>query len=165
MRLFSNFFQEAQEIQRIQPQFLQQRLRDVLPQNPIRTRRLTWHAAQIVGIAHEKAVHALCKTTLVFTGYLYLLTTVRYGTLQGERSDSTTTVQLDRLPWSQDLHEVAEVETWIEMGGPAAVGLVSNICDGSCFPTLKANAVRTLQDLPTWELNRKFCKVIDAFPW
>ncbi|KEF62066.1 uncharacterized protein A1O9_00038 [Exophiala aquamarina CBS 119918] len=164
VHLFSNFFQEAHEVQRKQTHALQQRLRNLLQRDPIRTRRLTWHAAQIVGIAHENAVHALCKTTLVFTGYLYLLTSVRYGNLQSN-CDFDPPVQLDRLPWCQDSEEGAEVETWIEMGGPAAVGSVSNLCDKDCFQTLKANAIQTIQDLKTWQLNQKFCKIIDAFPW
>lgn len=164
VHLFSNFFQEAHEVQKNQTQALQQRLRDLLRHDPVRTRRLTWHATQIISIAREKAVLALCKTTLIFTGYLYFLTAVRYGTLRGD-GGLDRPVPLDGLPWSQDPDEVAEVEAWIQVGGPAAVGSIPDICDDGCFPTLKTSAIRTIQDLQPWELNKKFCKIIDSFPW
>lgn len=152
------------EVQKSRPQVLQQRLRELLQREPARTRKLIWHAAQIVGLARETSVHALCKTTYVFTGYLYILTAVRYGTLQDESKTGRTT-RLDLLPWHQEHEEGNEVDDWIKNGGIAAVGQVDNICDANCFPILKSNAINTLREMHAWKLSEKFAKVIHAFPW
>lgn len=139
------------------------RLRYKLACDPRRTRKLVWHAAQIVAVADEYVVSAPCEILRVFMGYLFIMAFARYGTHAHEMVDvqEFVPVKLDVPSPTQSQQE--GMSRWIEYGGAASLASIDNICSDRCVDTLNEQAQALLSKLRNWGLVDKFSKILDAF--
>ncbi|KAH8807130.1 fungal-specific transcription factor domain-containing protein [Xylogone sp. PMI_703] len=145
------------------------RLKNIWAHDPLHTRAMVWHAAQIIAMAREYFIHAPCETMRVFMGQIFILAFAKYGAAQQQQKHmdaasatrpATVAVRLDEPTWREN--QKSAVNRWIEIGGPASVGSV-NIYDPSCVAALKSNSLQILADMRVWGLARKFAKILKGF--
>lgn len=131
--------------------------------DPRKTRKLAWHAAQIIAVADAYLVSAPCEILRVFMGYLFIMAFARYGTHAQKIADGqgVVSVKLDVPSPTQSQQEA--ISKWIEYGGPASLASIDNICSDRCVGTLNEQAQALLSKLRNWGLVDKFCKILDAF--
>ena len=168
VHILSNSVHEESSTMDTDSSFARRRLYDLFHREPIKTRSLAWHAAQIIGIANEFTVHAPCETMRVFMGHLLLLAIVSSRSLVSldtHRADygaSVDPVRLDQPSWNQGPQGQVAVDNWIKNGGPARVGAVTDICDPLSFPVLRRSALSTMQKMRVWGLASKFYKILEV---
>ncbi|KAH7028961.1 uncharacterized protein B0I36DRAFT_410598 [Microdochium trichocladiopsis] len=150
------------------------RLRSAFSRDAPKARKLVWHAAQIVATANEYLVSAPCEIMRVFMGYIYIIAFAEHGPPTGEAAaaaaDQAPGVRLD-IPNHHDAGTEEEervtidIARWIEHGGPAGLGRVSNLCRGSgsgCVSLLSQDAQAMLSQLSCWGLAGKFIKILQT---
>ncbi|KAM0279744.1 hypothetical protein ACHAQH_004435 [Verticillium albo-atrum] len=137
------------------------RLRSAFAKDAKSGRKLVYHAAQIIAVANEYLVSAPCEIMRAFMGYIFILAYSTYGPraqlLAGERAS----LRLD-LPDHQPTQKHATLE-WIENGGPAGLGSVTNILADGCVPAISRDAQLMMQRLKCWGLAEKFTKILHIF--
>jgi hypothetical protein len=134
-----------------------------LGNNPQGSRRLAWHAAQIVATALKFLVPAPCEILRVFMGYTFLMAFAKHGPHGGcfpcqGTADKLDGVSLD-VTQATVKHKEA-VERWIEHGGPAVVDPIGDICDIGAFSKIRQQALQTMGSLRHWGLAEKFTKIL-----
>ena len=103
-----------------------------LTHDPCKTRKLVWHAAQIIAVADEYVVSAPCEILRVSMGYLFIMAFARFGTHTHETVDvpEDEPVKLDNLRPTQSQQDA--MSRWIEYGGSASLASIDNLCsDGA----------------------------------
>lgn len=141
------------------------RLVSKLLNHPRRTRKLLWHAAQIIAIANCYLVSAPCEILRIFMGYSFIMAFARYGT-QLHRdvtswNDSTVIVQLDLLNPSEVQRKA--IMQWIDNGGPAGLASIENICSDACVSAVSQQAQAMMRRMRVWGLADKFGKILHHF--
>ncbi|KAI1611552.1 hypothetical protein EDD36DRAFT_409050 [Exophiala viscosa] len=136
------------------------RLASILGKNPHKARHLAWHAAQIVSVANEYLVSAPCEIMRVFMGYMFILSFIKFGP-QPAPDAHISPVRLD-LSNRIDGQRTA-VATWIEVGGPASIGLVHNIYGNGGLKAISHEAQTMLRNLRYWGLAKKFIRILEGF--
>lgn len=139
------------------------RLTSKLAYDQCKTRKLVWHAAQIIAVADEYVVSAPCEILRVSMGYLFIMAFARFGTHPQKTIDvhDVESVKLDNLRPSQDQQEA--MSRWIEDGGSASLASIDNLCSEGCIGALNEQAQGLLSKLRNWGLVDKFSKILDAF--
>ncbi|KAF5232108.1 hypothetical protein FANTH_13104 [Fusarium anthophilum] len=137
------------------------RLKLTFARDPKTARRLCWHAAQIVAIANEYLVSAPCEIMRVFMGYIFIIAYSVYG--DHTRSSPMEVIQSVRLDLhDQNLSHRRVIVKWIEVGGPASSGSVTDIGTDGCVPAISTDAQEILKKLQCWGLAHKFTKVFQV---
>ncbi|KAF5695400.1 het-E-1 heterokaryon incompatibility protein [Fusarium denticulatum] len=137
------------------------RLKLTFARDPKTARRLCWHAAQIVAIADEYLVSAPCEIMRVFMGYIFIIAYSAYGDhTRSSPIEVTQSVRLDLH--DQNLSHRRVVVKWIEVGGPASSGSVTDIGTDGCVPAISTDAQEILKKLQCWGLAHKFTKVFQV---
>ncbi|KEF51838.1 uncharacterized protein A1O9_12175 [Exophiala aquamarina CBS 119918] len=128
-----------------------------------KTRKLVWHAAQIIAVADEYVVSAPCEILRVSMGYLFIMAFARFGTHTQETVDmqEVESVKLDNLRPTPTQQEA--MSRWIEHGGSASLASIDNLCSDRCIGALNEQAQALLSKLCNWGLVDKFSKILDAF--
>lgn len=138
------------------------RLESLLAKNPCKARELAWHAAQIVAVANEYLVSAPCEIMRVFMGYIFILAFAKFGPQPPpEAGFEPCLVRLDlsnRLPG-----QLTAIKTWIDVGGPASIGMVTNIYSDGGLKAISHEAQSMLRKLRYWGLAKKFIRILESF--
>ena len=124
-----------------------------------RTRRLLWHAGQIVAVANEFLVSAPCEIMRLFMAYIFILAYSKHGPVSSKRSRDM--VRLDLSSRQRQLQQ--EVEDWIQLGGPAQVGSALDVHAQGATALITGDAQAIFQRLRTWGLAEKFAKILQCF--
>ncbi|KAJ5223328.1 hypothetical protein N7468_007870 [Penicillium chermesinum] len=133
--------------------------------DPSKTRKLVWHAAQIHAVANEYVVSAPCEILRVFMGAILLLAFSKYcpklaASDEGSASDRPM-VFLDRLDPTNT--QAGLVEVWIKHGGPASLSGVSDIHSSELAATVCRRTQGLLEKAQCWGLSNKFVKILHMF--
>lgn len=138
------------------------RLKMTLATDPQTSRRLCWHAAQIVVIANEYLVSAPCEILRVFMGYIFILAYSAYGPREPTSpAEESISVRLDLS--DRDVSQRRKVVKWIQSGGPASLGSVQDLCAAGCIPAISRDAQGMMQKLRCWGLADKFTRMFQVF--
>lgn len=140
-------------------------LRYIFSRDPRNTRKLATHAASIIGIARECTINTPCETMRVFFGYAFLLAFTKFFSFQQQHNTNagTLAVKLDDIPWTRTPEAATQVQSWIDVGGRAAVDSVPDICSPLNFEALKQAALKSMRDLRVWSIAAKFHRTISNF--
>lgn len=139
-----------------------ERLKLTFASDPQTSRRLCWHAAQIVAITNEYLVSAPCEIMRVFMGYIFVVAYSAYGPIEpSSPGEDGQRVRLD-LP-DPRLSQRRDVMRWIQVGGPAGFGSVEDICAGNCVAALCRDAQSMMQKLQCWGLAERFTRMFQVF--
>jgi hypothetical protein len=162
--IFRGGVRERKKQSKLELAYAKRRLASVLAKDPQETRKMVWHAAQIIAMAREYFIHAPCETMRVFMGHIFILAFSKYGCLTEPRLQTQhqlPLVRLDQPTWREE--QKPAIKRWIELGGPASVGSVEDIYDATCLERLKQDALQMMREMRVWGLGRKFCKVLEGF--
>lgn len=133
--------------------------------NPCKTRKLVWHAAQIHAVANEYVVSAPCEILRVFMGSILLLAFSKYcpdlSALDEASAHGRPMVFLDRLDPTDN--QEGQIERWIKEGGPASLSGVSNIYSPELGVTVCQRTQGLLGKAQCWGLSSKFVKILQLF--
>lgn len=129
-----------------------------LHHSPQATRRLAWHAAQIVAAAQEYLVSAPCEILRIFMGYIFLVAFASLGP-HASLHESPTSVHFHVTEHNSTPCETAE--QWIQHGGRLTVGtLIDTQADRE---SLKTGLTTIMGRLGNWGLSEKFSKIVNSF--
>ena len=93
-------------------------------------------------------------------GYMFILAFIKFGP-QPASDAHINSVRLD-LSNRIDGQRTA-VATWIEVGGPASIGLVHNIYSNGGLRAISHEAQTMLRKLRYWGLAKKFIRILESF--
>ncbi|KAK9464840.1 fungal-specific transcription factor domain-containing protein [Lipomyces arxii] len=147
------------------------RIQVIFTLDPVNSRKLAWHAAQIIGIARQYPIRTPCETMRVFLAGLFLYAFAKYSH-QDSRDSAQLAAKLDTLSWlpkdSQTRPE--DLDRWFLQGGRASMDSVDDICartinpDGTVVATgaehVLAVVLATLRSMKIWGVAAKFCTVL-----
>jgi len=143
-------------------QMAERRLQAALARDPQEARRLVHRAAQIIVIANDYLVSAPCEIMRLFMGYMFIIAFANYCPRGHRYSGPGSAVRLD-LPPHQGADKGSAVSDWIEHGGAASIGDVSNIFSDGAALSISRGARDMLQRLKCWGLAEKFTKILQSF--
>lgn len=142
--------------------FAKRRLTSILVNHPHKARNLAWHAAQIISVANEYLVSAPCEIMRVFMGYIFILAFAMFGPQPSSDSNyESCPVRLD-VSTRIDGQRTA-ITTWIENGGPASIGSVTNIYSDGGLKAISQEAQTMLRKMRFWGLAKKFIRILESF--
>lgn len=135
------------------------RLSETFASDPQRSRRLLWHAGQIVAIANDYLVSAPCEIMRLFMGYIFIITFAKYcprwPPVKG------VTVHLDFS--GHTANQKTGVADWIQRGGTAKMGSSEDIFANGATLVIAQDAQAMLLRLRCWGLSEKFTKIVQSF--
>lgn len=124
------------------------------------TRKLVWHAAQIIGVADEYLVSAPCEILRVFMGCIFLIAFAKYSPAVWE-TGSASTVELDKI--SKEPGQTELVNSWIRNGGTATI-VGADATNSSQFVAHITNHTQNLmRKVHFWGLSQKFSQILQIF--
>ncbi|KAH8689506.1 fungal-specific transcription factor domain-containing protein [Talaromyces proteolyticus] len=124
------------------------------------TRKLVWHAAQIIGVAHEYMVSAPCEILRVFMGCIFLIAFAKYSPVVAGTSSSRT-IKLDRI--SKDLGQTELVDAWIRHGGIATIAGMEATTSWEFVAHISNHTQALLRKVHFWGLSQKFSQILQIF--
>lgn len=124
--------------------------------DPVRSRRLLWHAGQIVAVANQYLVSAPCEIMRLFMGYIFIIAFARYC----PRQDSAGMTTIIDRPGHIDDHGVA---SWIHCGGPAQMGSTGDVFAPGATALIAEDARTIFGRLCGWGLSEKFAGIVQCF--
>ncbi|GAD92017.1 conserved hypothetical protein [Paecilomyces variotii No. 5] len=143
-----------------------QRLKTKLACDPCRSRRLIWHAAQILAIANQYLVSAPCEILRIFMGSIFLMAFAKYSgspvDYDGGNEPNLPSIKLDEID-DMGGRESQLVTNWIQHGGPACITGVEDIYSEEFASHVSAQTQSLLQRIQYWGLSRKFVKILQIF--
>jgi hypothetical protein len=125
-----------------------------------RTRRLLWHAGQIVAVANEFLVSAPCEIMRLFMAYVFVVAYVKYSP-SSLRSGEGIQVRLDMN--CRSVEQRKAIMQWIQTGGPAQIGSADDIFGHGSAGLISKDAQNIFQRLRSWGLAEKFAKILQSF--
>lgn len=134
--------------------------------DPSRTRKLVWHAAQILAVANQYLVSAPCEILRVFMGSIFLMAFAKYSgdpEYSGLGRDDFPYVKLDEIENTTKGSQSPLIHDWISHGGPAYITAIDDIY---CERFASHVSIRTqdlLQRIQYWGLSRKFIRILQIF--
>jgi hypothetical protein len=149
------------------PSFLRsikQRLIHQLGRDPVVSRTLAYHAAQIVGRTYGFLVSAPCEILRIFMGFTFLLAYAAYGRrIPSGKGISTSQawIYLDSTCKTQDQQD--SLQRWFQDDGPAAMTISGDIDDQGFTKLLRQQAQETLKRLDQWGLADHFSKMMAEY--
>ncbi|KLU81076.1 hypothetical protein MAPG_00171 [Magnaporthiopsis poae ATCC 64411] len=143
-------------------QMAERRLQATLARDPQEARRLVHRAAQIIVIANDYLVSAPCEIMRLFMGYMFIIAFAKYCPPSHRYWGLGPAVCLD-LPAHRGVDKGSAVSDWIEHGGAASIGDVSNIFSDGAALSISRDARNMLQRLKCWGLAEKFTKILQSF--
>ncbi|KAH8820153.1 fungal-specific transcription factor domain-containing protein [Xylogone sp. PMI_703] len=131
--------------------------------DPCRTRRLIWHAAQIIAVANQYLVSAPCEILRIFMGCIFLMAFAKYGPgiLDLDINNRRQPVKLDEIDELGSKNQV--VAEWISSGGPASIAGFDNIYNEEFATHISLRTQSLLQRIQFWGLSHKFIKILEIF--
>ncbi|TFB03238.1 hypothetical protein CCMA1212_004736 [Trichoderma ghanense] len=136
----------------------QQKLIDHFAVDPTKSRQYIWHAGQMIRIAKIYAVFAPCDNLRIFSAYLAIIAFAKYGPSSLRDVDGVEPFQADAWPFSD-----AEVERWLQTGGPARIGSCHRIQVGCSTDQIMQDAFQLLYRLENWGIAERFFKILVHF--
>lgn len=142
------------------------RLKAKFTGDPSRTRKLVWHAAQILAIANQYLVSAPCEILRVFMGSVFLMAFAKYSGVPDyydPNSSGLPCVKLDEIEDATKKCHGPLISDWILHGGRA---YITGIRDISCESFASHVSIRTqnlLQRIQYWGLSRRFIRILQIF--
>ncbi|KAL1870651.1 hypothetical protein Plec18167_007415 [Paecilomyces lecythidis] len=143
-----------------------QRLKTKFASDPRRSRKLIWHAAQILAIANQYLVSAPCEILRIFMGSIFLMAFSKYSGRPSDYDGGNALNQISiRLDEIDDMggRESELVSNWIHHGGPACITGVEDIYSEAFASHVSAQTQCLLQRIQYWGLSRKFVKILQIF--
>ncbi|KAF3006876.1 hypothetical protein E8E13_010932 [Curvularia kusanoi] len=137
----------------------EQKLRTVFTTDQKESRRLLWHAAQIVAIANEYLVSAPCEILRLFMAHVFIIAFAKYFPEPKNGSSQISTTALDRYQ-SVESHAI---KNWVEFGGRVSIGTVLDLNSESAAVEVSQDAKAILQRLHCWGLAEKFIRILHSF--
>lgn len=135
--------------------------------NPSRTRKLVWHAAQILAIANQYLVSAPCEILRVFMGSIFLMAFAKYSNNDPYYSelekDDFPYVKLDEIENTTKGSQSPLISDWIQHGGPAYITGIDDIYCESFASHVSNRTQGLLQRIQYWGLSRKFVRILQIF--
>lgn len=125
-----------------------------------RTRRLLWHAGQIVAVANEFLVSAPCEIMRLFMAYIFILSYAKYCP-PSSKAVHGIRVRLDLS--SRQTEQRKAISEWVQIGGPAQIGSAEDIYAKGATALITKDAQNIFQRLRTWGLAEKFAKILHCF--
>ncbi|KAK9390552.1 fungal-specific transcription factor domain-containing protein [Lipomyces mesembrius] len=147
------------------------RIQVIFTLDPVHSRKLAWHAAQIIGIARRYPIRTPCETMRVFLAGLFLYAFAKYFPPQRIQSDATA-VKLDTLSWLNKYPQTQQTKTddlekWFLEGGRASMdyvedlyGRVGDTAGAQGAENVLAVVLATLRSMKSWGVAAKFCNVL-----
>ncbi|KAK9248538.1 fungal-specific transcription factor domain-containing protein [Lipomyces tetrasporus] len=147
------------------------RIQVIFTLDPVHSRKLAWHAAQIIGIARRYPIRTPCETMRVFLAGLFLYAFAKYFPPQRIQPDAMA-VKLDTLSWlnkyPQTQHtKTDDLEKWFLQGGRASMDYVEDIYarvgdtgGARGAESVLAVVLATLRSMKSWGVAAKFCNVL-----
>lgn len=136
------------------------RLSSTMKADKKRTRRLLWHAGQIVAVANEFLVSAPCEIMRLFMAYIFIVAYVKYSP-SSLRSVDGIQVRLDIN--CRSMEQKKAIMQWIQTGGPAQIGSAEDIFADGSTGLITRDAQNIFQRLRSWGLAEKFAKILQSF--
>lgn len=125
------------------------------------TRKLVWHAAQIIGVADEYLVSAPCEILRVFMGCIFLIAFAKYSPVVSGSNNSSNAVELDKI--SKETGQTGSVNAWIRHGGTATI-VGAEVTNSSEFVAHVTNHTQDLmRKVHFWGLSQKFSQILQIF--
>ena len=136
--------------------------------DPSRTRKLVWHAAQILAIANQYLVSAPCEILRVFMGSIFLMAFAKYSNnndscYSGHEKDDLPYVKLDDIENTTKGCQSPLVSDWILHGGPAYITGIDDIYCETFASHVSNRTQDLLQRIQYWGLSRKFVRILQIF--
>ncbi|PCG93395.1 Transcription factor [Penicillium occitanis (nom. inval.)] len=158
--------QDQTNIQLIQA--AKHRLAAKFTSDPSRTRKLVWHAAQILAIADQYLVSAPCEILRVFMGSIFLMAFAKYNNnndsyYSGHEKDDLPYVKLDDIENTAKGCQSPHISDWILHGGPAYITGIDAIYCESFARHVSNRTQGLLQRIQYWGLSRKFVRILQIF--
>lgn len=142
-------------------QLVKRRLQSKLASDPRQTRKMVWHAAQIIVIANRYLVSAPCEILRIFMGYIFIIAVVKFCPQIWDAFGQSTSVRLD-LANNEKRQKIAIAE-WIQYGGRASIGSADDVCTKRGVQVVSQEAQSMLQKVHFWGLAEKFTRIIARF--
>ncbi|KAL7822799.1 hypothetical protein V8C26DRAFT_387492 [Trichoderma gracile] len=136
----------------------QQKLIDLFAADPPKSRQYIWHAGQMIRIAKVYAVFAPCDNLRIFTAYLAIIAFAKYGPSSLRDVDGVEPFQADAWPSCE-----ADVERWLQSGGPARIGSCHRIQAGCSTDLIMQDAFQVLNHLENWGVAERFFSILVHF--
>ncbi|PTB70510.1 hypothetical protein BBK36DRAFT_1165035 [Trichoderma citrinoviride] len=136
----------------------QQKLIDHFAVDPPKSRQYIWHAGQMIRIAKVYAVFAPGDNLRIFSAYLAIIAFVKYGPSSLRDVDGVEPFQADAWPFCE-----AEVERWLQAGGPARIGSCHRIQVGCSTDQIMQDAFQMLYRLENWGISERFFNILVHF--
>lgn len=133
------------------------RLVESLASDPTRSRRLLWHAGQILAIANEYLVPAPCEIMRLFMGYIFIIASAKY--LPRQYLSGRFKVKIDRPGHVDD----PGIASWIQNGGPVQMGLAEDLTMQGATALIAQDARLIFNRLSGWGLSEKFAGIVQCF--
>jgi hypothetical protein len=143
---------------------IKQRLIHELGRDPVGSRTLAYHAAQIVGRTHGFLVSAPCEILRIFMGFSFLLAYVAYGRRVPSGTGIATLqalIYLDATCMTED--QQGSLQHWLRNDGPAAITVSGDIDNQHFTKLLRQQAQDTLRRLDQWGLADHFSKMMAEY--
>ncbi|EED20705.1 conserved hypothetical protein [Talaromyces stipitatus ATCC 10500] len=141
------------------------RLRAKFSNDASRTRKLVWHAAQILAIANQYLVSAPCEILRIFMGSIFLMAFSKYSTCPSyfelDKNDLPY-VKLDEIQNTIGC-QTPLISDWIRHGGPAYIADVDDIYSEKFSSHISIRTQALLQRIEYWGLSRKFVRILQIF--
>jgi hypothetical protein len=136
--------------------------------DPSRTRKLVWHAAQILAIANQYLVSAPCEILRVFMGSIFLMAFAKYSNnndsyYSEHEKDDLPYVKLDGIENTAKGCQSPLINDWILHGGPAYITGIDDIYCESFARHVSNRTQDLLQRIQYWGLSRKFVRILQIF--
>ncbi|KAK9367162.1 fungal-specific transcription factor domain-containing protein [Lipomyces kononenkoae] len=146
------------------------RIQVIFTLDPVHSRKLAWHAAQIIGIARRYPIRTPCETMRVFLAGLFMYAFAKYFPPQRHQAGMSI-VKLDTLSWLNKYpqsHRANDLEKWFLEGGRASMDYVEDIhaqvrvgeTGASGAENVLAVVLATLRSMKSWGVAAKFCNVL-----
>ncbi|KAK9240298.1 fungal-specific transcription factor domain-containing protein [Lipomyces kononenkoae] len=148
------------------------RIQVIFTLDPVHSRKLAWHAAQIIGIARRYPIRTPCETMRVFLAGLFLYAFAKYFPPPGVQAGAPI-VKLDTLSWLNKYPQTQQTKTddlekWFLDGGRASMDYVEDIhaqvrvgqTGASGAENVLAVVLATLRSMKSWGVAAKFCNVL-----
>lgn len=134
--------------------------------DPSRTRKLVWHAAQILAVANQYLVSAPCEILRVFMGSIFLMAFAKYSGdpgYYGLGRDDFPYVKLDDIENATEGSRSPLISDWISHGGPAYITGIDDISSKTFAIHVSIGTQDLLRRIQYWGLSRKFIRILQIF--
>lgn len=145
------------------------RLTAKFTRDPSRTRKLVWHAAQILAIANQYLVSAPCEILRVFMGSIFLMAFAKYSNNNNSHyyseheEDGLQYVKLDDVENTTKGYQSRLISDWILHGGPAYISGIDDIYCEKFAGHVSNRTQDLLRRIQYWGLSRKFVRILQIF--